>query len=109
MQVFGDGRGCNIATGRFLVSDVTIAADGTVQTLAVDFEQHCEGAPPALFGSVRFNSAFPAVPQVSIADATALKGNVGANDANVIISLSFAEHTSRRRSLHNDGRHSGKW
>jgi len=108
MQVFGDGRGCNIATGRFLVSDVTIAADGTVQTLAVDFEQHCEGAPPALFGSVRFNSAFPAVPQVSIADATALKGNVGANDANVIISL-FAEHTSRRRSLHNDGRHSGKW
>jgi hypothetical protein len=66
---------------------------------AVDYEaavesiitagQHCEGAPPALFGSVRLNSAIPAVPQVSIAEATALKGNVGTNSASVIVSLSL--------------------
>lgn len=89
MDVNGDGRGCNTLAGRFLVSEVAIAADGTVQKLAIDFEQHCEGSPPALFGSVRFNSEVPAVPQVSIANATTLKGNAGTSDSSVIISLSL--------------------
>ncbi|NDQ56372.1 MAG: hypothetical protein GZ088_04765 [Acidipila sp.] len=89
IDVSGDGRGCNIDTGRFLVSDVAFAEDGSVQRLAIDFEQHCEGAPPALFGSVRFNSSVPAVPRVSVGDATALKGNVGTSDANVTLSLSL--------------------
>ncbi len=87
IDVFGDGRGCNTITGRFLVSDLAFASDGTVQSLAIDFEQHCEGAPPALFGSVRFNSSVPVEPRVSVADATALKGNVGTNDGTVILSL----------------------
>src|ERR1700737_1888810 len=55
LDVSGDGRGCNIITGRFLVSDITFAPNGNIQMLAVDFEQHCEGAAPALFGSVRYN------------------------------------------------------
>src|SRR5713101_6115678 len=50
------------------------------QRFAIDFEQHCEGGPAALFGSVRFNSDVPAVPRVSVADAGTLKGNVGTND-----------------------------
>ena len=29
---------------------------GTIESFAADFEQHCEGLPPALFGAVRFNS-----------------------------------------------------
>jgi hypothetical protein len=87
IEIFGDGRGCNTITGRFLVSDITFASDGSVQTLAVDFEQHCEGAPPALFGSVRFNSSVAVEPRVSVAGATALKGNVGTSDATVTLSL----------------------
>src|SRR5712692_11395078 len=55
MDVFGSGRGCNRITGRFLVSELALAPDGTVQRLAIDFEQHCEGRPAALFGSVRYN------------------------------------------------------
>ena len=89
IDVSGDGRGCNTDTGRFLVSDVAFAQDGTVERLAVDFEQHCEDAPPALFGSVRYNSSVTAVPRVSVADATALKGNTGTNDATLILSLSL--------------------
>src|SRR5260370_11735342 len=80
IDVNGDGRGCNTITGRFLVSNITFASNGTVLTLAIDFEQHCEGAAPALFGSVRFNSSVPVEPRVSIADATALKGNFWTND-----------------------------
>jgi hypothetical protein len=48
VDVSGDGRGCNTDSGQFLVSDFVLAADGTVARLAIDFEQHCEGAPPAL-------------------------------------------------------------
>ena len=87
MDVFGSGRGCNRITGRFLVSELALAPDGTVQRLAIDFEQHCEGGPAALFGSVRFNSDVPAVPRVSVADAGTLKGNVGTNDGTLTVSL----------------------
>lgn len=87
MDVFGSGRGCNRVTGRFLVSDLSLAPDGTVQSLAIDFEQHCEGGPAALFGSVRFNSDVPAVSRVSVADTATLKGNVGSSDGVVTISL----------------------
>ena len=87
MDVFGSGRGCNRLTGRFLVSELALRPDGTVERLAIDFEQHCEGGPAALFGSVRFNSDVPAVPRVSVADGSTLKGNVGTNDGTVTISL----------------------
>jgi hypothetical protein len=89
MAVGGDHRGCNVITGRFLVSELALAPDGTLQRLAIDFEQHCEGAQPALFGSVRFNSDVPVLPRLSVGDATVLKGNVGTNDATATVSLSM--------------------
>lgn len=89
IDVYGDGRGCNTDAGRFLVSDIAFNQDGTVARLAIDFEQHCEGAPPALYGSVRFNSSATSVPRVSVGDATVLKGNAGTNSASVIVSLSL--------------------
>jgi Calx-beta domain-containing protein len=89
MDIFGDGRGCNTVTGRFLVMEAAFDTAGNVLRLAIDFEQHCEGATPALFGSVRYNSTVSAIPRVSVGDAITLKGNVGTNDANVIVSLSL--------------------
>jgi hypothetical protein len=74
IDVYRNGRGCNVDVGRLLVSQVTLATDGSVQSLAIDFEQHCEGMVPALYGSVRINSTITLVPRVSVADATALKG-----------------------------------
>jgi hypothetical protein len=89
IDVFGDGRGCNRNAGRFLLSQLTFATDGSVKSLAIDFEQHCEGATPALYGSLRINSTVTAVARVSVANATALKGNVGTSTAAVILSLSM--------------------
>jgi len=89
MDVFGDGRGCNTITGRFLVSYISFASNGSIQSLALDFEQHCEGAVPALFGSVRYNSSVTAVPRVSVADNSLLKGNAGTSDGIVTLSLSL--------------------
>lgn len=59
LQVSGGARGCNTVTGHFEVLEMEVATDGRVERLAVDFEQHCEGAPPALQGSVRYHSELP--------------------------------------------------
>jgi len=70
IDVYGDGRGCNVQTGRFTVLEIQYnGAD--LEKLAVDYEQHCEGFVPALFGSVRFNSAIPVGPRPPSAYAVA--------------------------------------
>ncbi len=87
VDVAGDGRGCNTDAGRFLVTDFAVNPDGTIARLAIDFEQHCEGAPPALYGSFRYNSVVAAVPRFGIGSGYALKGNEGTSDATLIVSL----------------------
>ena len=57
LDVFGDGRGCNTVSGRFIVDDATYAANGDPITFAARFEDHCEGGPAALFGYLSYNSA----------------------------------------------------
>lgn len=52
MDVSGDGRGCNTLTGSFTVLDVTYGPYGYLQSFHVTFEQHCEGAAPALRGEL---------------------------------------------------------
>jgi hypothetical protein len=59
LDVSGEGRGCNRITGRFLVREAVFAIDGTVEQFAVDFEQRCDAAGPALFGSLRIASNVP--------------------------------------------------
>ena len=54
LSVSGFSRGCNRLTGRFVVLEVAIAPNGTVERFAADFEQHCEDAVPALVGSIRY-------------------------------------------------------
>lgn len=56
LSVDGSGRGCNTLTGRFQILEFTLKPDGSLKNFAVDFEQHCEGGTPALFGVVRYNS-----------------------------------------------------
>ena len=56
LSVFGAGRGCNTLTGRFVINQASYASDSSVQDFAADFEQHCEGGIPALFGWIRLNS-----------------------------------------------------
>jgi hypothetical protein len=51
----GDGRGCNTLTGWFLVDSVTYDGD-TLTAIDLRFEQHCEGAAPALHGRVRWSA-----------------------------------------------------
>jgi hypothetical protein len=52
----GDGRGCNTLVGSFSVSNVAYDR-GTLRAFDLTFEQHCEGAAPALRGQIHWNSA----------------------------------------------------
>lgn len=55
LSVSGQGRGCNTLTGRFEVLDISLDNTGAVASFAATFEQHCEGLPPALRGTILFN------------------------------------------------------
>ncbi len=59
MDIGGDGRGCNTLTGSFEVMQIEVGAHGALDVLWVTFEQHCEGAAPALRGEVRYNVDLP--------------------------------------------------
>jgi hypothetical protein len=59
LDVFGDGRGCNTVTGRFDVLEMETDVAGNYTKFAANFEQHCEGMTPAMWGQVRFNSDIP--------------------------------------------------
>ena len=56
LSVVGDGRGCNTVTGSFQVLQVTYGAGNTINAFDATFEQHCEGAAPALRGEIRYNA-----------------------------------------------------
>ncbi len=49
----GEGRGCNTQAGSLTVDSVTYAADSLKQ-VDLTFEQHCEGAIPALHGTIHW-------------------------------------------------------
>jgi hypothetical protein len=55
IDLFGDGKGCNTVTGRFIVDDVSVSGT-TLLTFSARFEFHCEGADPVVSGSVSYNS-----------------------------------------------------
>jgi len=62
LDVSFQNRGCNTLTGSFTVDHVTFSGAATVQTFGATFEQHCENALPALFGSFTFDAS-PDVPE----------------------------------------------
>src|SRR5262245_24731712 len=55
----GFGRACGDTQGRFVVQEIAFRTDGSVERLAVDFEQRCGISPFSLFGIVRINSDVP--------------------------------------------------
>jgi hypothetical protein len=67
LDVSGSGRGCNQLTGRFKVLEVVYGSGDTILSFSANFEQHCEGMSPALFGSIRYNAAAVAPHTVTVA------------------------------------------
>ncbi len=55
LSVYGEGRGSNTLTGNFTVKQIVIGTDGSVSSFWATFEQHSEGATPALRGEIKIN------------------------------------------------------
>ena len=56
LDVHGNGRGCDLLTGRFLVRELQVDGGGAVVRFAADVEQHCQDDSAGLFGAIRYNS-----------------------------------------------------
>ena len=56
LDVSGNGAGCNTLTGEFTVHEISYNGEGELTRIWADFEQHCEGAPEALYGTVDFRA-----------------------------------------------------
>ena len=63
LDVYGDGRGSDTVTGKFTILDAVFdysVSPPKVVSFAATFEQHSEGATPALHGAIYYNStAYP--------------------------------------------------
>ncbi len=56
-----ESRGCNTLSGRFKIIDIRFdPSTGAIESLAVDFLQHCSNNGSALSGQFRYNSDIPA-------------------------------------------------
>jgi hypothetical protein len=56
LSVYGAGRGGNTLTGNFDVLKASYNSSNVLQSFSVNFEQHCEGAVPGLFGWLRYRT-----------------------------------------------------
>jgi uncharacterized delta-60 repeat protein len=57
LDIAGEGRGSNTLTGKFTVLQANYSPTGQVLNFDATFEQHSEGATPALFGEIKYNAA----------------------------------------------------
>lgn len=67
MDLFGNGRGCNKLTGSFTVNDASYES-GEMTGVSISFEQHCEGGPAALTGTLEWRAGADATKTRSAID-----------------------------------------
>jgi len=92
----GDGRSCYSLTGRFDVLEIVRDANGLVTQFAANFEQHCYGAVPALFGQIRLNSDVPVIktPKITLENPLNARGCVEASNPNgAVVSMNANNNT----------------
>jgi hypothetical protein len=77
----GDGRGCNELTGSFTVQQAVFGPKGYVQEFDATFEQHCEGADPALHGEVHITNP-PPPPLLELGLSVTTDGKASSVDGN---------------------------
>jgi len=75
LSVDGNGRGCNTLTGSYTIYDAQYRSDGTIASLDLTFEQHCEGVEPALRGEIRIGPPDTVAPTLTLPDDITAEAN----------------------------------
>ena len=63
LDISFDHRGCNTLNGSFTITDASYDGGGGISSFAFNFEQHCNGETPALFGTFTYNANATEVPE----------------------------------------------
>jgi hypothetical protein len=89
LSVSGFGHGCSTTTGGFEVLDGPVFdTDGRLLVFAADFNQHCEGLPAELRGSIRFHSRVALTDLAPPSGTVAIEaGDVGTNKVGVSVAI----------------------
>jgi hypothetical protein len=58
----GEGRGCNTVVGSVTIHSVRYGGDGALAAIDMRFDQHCDGAAPALRGRLTWDATTPVPP-----------------------------------------------
>lgn len=69
----GNGKGCSQNTGRFTIERVSYYK-GRLRSLTLSFEQHCEGKPEALRGTIHYHAGEKSPPRPSPQKAPLVRG-----------------------------------
>jgi hypothetical protein len=71
LSVYGQSRGCNTVTGSFTVQQAVFSpVDDAPEQLAATFVQHCEGAAPALKGTITYGTDVTPSPVTHLTEVT---------------------------------------
>lgn len=62
LEMGGSGRSCSEVVGTFTISQIEFDDLGKLTKLSVTFEQYCDGAAKAQYGSVAYHADQPAAP-----------------------------------------------
>jgi len=91
IDISGDGRGCNTITGNFTVHEATFDSSSPPKVLnfTASFEQHCEGGPAALLGTIYYN--YTGASAVNYAISGNVADNLGKPVVNLPIVLSGSQ------------------
>jgi len=56
LSIYGNGRGCNMLTGKFAIEELARDPLAGITRVSVTFEQHCEGGSAALRGVINYQA-----------------------------------------------------
>jgi hypothetical protein len=74
LSVYGQSRGCNTVTGSFTVQQAVFSpVDAAPEHFVATFVQHCEGAAPALKGTITYGSDVTPPPVSHLATVTSAR------------------------------------
>jgi hypothetical protein len=57
LSIYGNGAGCNTLTGTFSIEELARDPGTGLSRFSATFEQHCEGAVPALHGVINYQAS----------------------------------------------------
>jgi hypothetical protein len=76
LSVDGNGRGCNMLTGRFSIEELARDPSTGITRFSATLEQHCEGGASALRGVINFHASGTPDPTLAADRVIALNGKI---------------------------------